>query len=377
MLTPAQRIAGIGAAAEREVELDHLLDASAAGSPGWPSMAVARRVVADDDDVGLAAVQQAERHAGIGRDGTASPGPSITSQWSGAASGLSISAAPAAKSETTASIGMPPPAIMIPVWPVARKSASTPRCCEARARSRARCISCRARSRCRRSAAACRVRLRPVATGMSGRRRAHVDQPPAEPLRRPRAAAGCRRAATCMPLTMSSPASSASTSAGIQLRRMTPPRLATPITSARAPARRGLGGRQARQPGGDRRARQREFADAFVRAPSRAGRTRSWHSPARSCRRGTADRASADRAVRPGPSASPPVPRLSCFLSLRSYSTSLSGGSWAREEAKACAFRPRLNIRSRLSSPIVRGLSDEAVASGVLLPPTTGGIVLG
>ena len=53
--------------------------------------------------------------------------------------GLSISAAPAAKSATTASIGMPRPAIMMPVWPVARKSASMPRSAK-RARDRERGI---------------------------------------------------------------------------------------------------------------------------------------------------------------------------------------------------------------------------------------------
>ena len=55
------------------------------------------------------------------------PCPSMTSQCVSGADGLSISAAPAAKSATTASIGMPRPAMMIPVWPVARKSASMPR----------------------------------------------------------------------------------------------------------------------------------------------------------------------------------------------------------------------------------------------------------
>ena len=51
----------------------------------------------------------------------------MTSQWSGSLFGDSHSAAPAMKSATTASIATPLPAIMMPVWPVARKVAGMAR----------------------------------------------------------------------------------------------------------------------------------------------------------------------------------------------------------------------------------------------------------
>ena len=48
---------------------------------------------------------------------------------------------------------------------------------------------------------------------------------------------------------------------------MKPPELATPMTSDRAPLSRGLGGRELRQAGRDRRAGKRKFADAALRRP--------------------------------------------------------------------------------------------------------------
>ena len=61
----------------------------------------------------------------------------VTSQWSGAASGESSSAAPAMKSEIVASMGMPLPEIMMPDWPVARKVAAAPAAASARVIARA------------------------------------------------------------------------------------------------------------------------------------------------------------------------------------------------------------------------------------------------
>ena len=122
---------------------------------------------------------------------------------------------------------------MMPVCPVARKSASTPRR-EARARSPARCISCRARNRCRPSAAACRSACgrwrsgcRPAASRTSISRRPW-------------------RSATGSVRDVAKPGVHAADDVeprfeGLEqgrdpVRAMMPPLLATPMTIARAPA---------------------------------------------------------------------------------------------------------------------------------------------
>ena len=154
---------------------------------------------------------------------------------------------------------------MIPVWPVARKSASTPRALEARGRSPARYISCRARNRCRPSAAACRCacgRWRSGCRPAACARRSAAGR--AAP--RPPRSSGMSLEPACMPLTMSSPASSASTRAGTQCRAITPPALATPITSERAPRRRGLGRRQRGQAGGDASRRAARYSPTHLSA---------------------------------------------------------------------------------------------------------------
>ena len=127
--------------------------------------------------------------------------------------GLSISAAPASKSATTASIGMPPPEIRMPVWPVARKSASTPRAAKARASASAVYFLPSAQS-VPTVSRRLPVRLRPVPhrdvrAAACGRRSAAGRSAP----RRPSVAASSASFA-CMPLTMSRPDSSASTSSG-------------------------------------------------------------------------------------------------------------------------------------------------------------------
>ena len=123
----------------------------------------------------------------------ASPGPRSRPNDRGAASGLSISAAPAAKSETTASIGMPPPAIMIPVWPVARKSASTPAPLNARAIASAVYFLPSAQS-VPTVSSRLPLRFRPGRDRDVRRRRPDVDQPPARVARRRSEARECRRA---------------------------------------------------------------------------------------------------------------------------------------------------------------------------------------
>ncbi len=151
----------------------------------------------------------------------------------GAAAGLSISAAPATKSDTTASIGMPLPAIMMPVWPVARKVTSRPRAARPRPSASAVYFLPSAQSvptvRMRRPA-----RGLPLAMGISaGGVRTSIRRRPWRTAASFSTANWSRR--TCMPETMSRPAASASASAGTQLAGMLPPGAATPMTMAVAP----------------------------------------------------------------------------------------------------------------------------------------------
>ena len=189
---PAAADGGVGPPAHQDGRLDGLLEARQ-GELLVAENALAARLVADHEDVGLAAVQQAERRPRRRPDGTASPGPRSMSQWSGAASGLSISAAPASKSATTASIGMPPPAIMMPVWPVARKSTSRPRFSKARAMASAVYFLPSAQS-VPTVSSRLPARLRPDGDRDVGGRAAHVDQPPAGAARRPPSARARPRA---------------------------------------------------------------------------------------------------------------------------------------------------------------------------------------
>ena len=98
-----------------------------------------------------------------------------------------------------------------------------------------------------------------------------------------------------MPLTISRPASSASTSERHPARRRcTPPVFATPMTSRARPCAQRLAGRQPRQARGDRRPLARPLADAALGRPVAQPECGLGISPARWYRRGTADR---DRAV--------------------------------------------------------------------------------
>ena len=122
--TPPQRIGRVGARAEPDGHVDDLLDARnreilVAEQPR------PRRIVADHEHVGLAAMKQARATLRHRPGGASIPGPRSRPSDRRPRPGSAVSAAPAAKSATTASIGMPRPAIMMPVWPVARKSASS------------------------------------------------------------------------------------------------------------------------------------------------------------------------------------------------------------------------------------------------------------
>ncbi len=80
----------------------------------------AARLMAEDEQVRRAAVEEAERHAGVDRmDDRALPlDPEQPRRRARAPSTTSRSAAPAMKSATTASTAMPQPAIAMPVCPV-------------------------------------------------------------------------------------------------------------------------------------------------------------------------------------------------------------------------------------------------------------------
>src|SRR5437868_4125180 len=157
----------------------------------------------------------------------------MMAQSSSAASGLSVAAAPAAKSATTASMGIPPPAIRMPVCPVARKCVAIPRARKARVNARAVYFFPMAQS-VPTVSNLLPLRLRPFAIGMfCGGRRTSMSL---RPLCAAAASSGAMSASlVCMPLMMSSPASSALSNAGIQASAINPPSFATPITKARAP----------------------------------------------------------------------------------------------------------------------------------------------
>ena len=163
-LTPPQRIAGFVRLPRRSVMSIVSLDARQRNSR-MAEHALAAGLVADDEHVGLAAVQKAQARRRHRLDGTSEPCPSITSQCSDRPPGWSISAAPASKSATTASIGMPPPAIRMPVCPVARKS-PTHRAQRERARDGERRVFLAQRAVGTDREEPFAGRLRPVAQGM-------------------------------------------------------------------------------------------------------------------------------------------------------------------------------------------------------------------
>ena len=275
-LTPAQRIAALVRRPRRRFKsmVSSMLGQRIAGMPSIRSRPGSWQTTMTSGWLPCSRPSETPHRPG----GTSEPCPSITSQCCAGASGLSISAAPASKSATTASIGMPPPAIRMPVCPVARKSASTPRCGKrARQRKRGVFLAERAVGADREQALAGALAPRSRSGYCCGGVRTSIS-------RRPwRSAAlfscGTLSSLACMPLMMSSPDSSASISEGIQLSPITPPGIGHADDQRARAARARLLGRQARQSGGDRGAAARPFADAAIRRPSRAARTPSWRSP--------------------------------------------------------------------------------------------------
>lgn len=190
---------------------------------------LARRLVADDEQIQLAAVEQRQRHPRHRTGGTAIPA-SITSIWVGAASGLSNSAAPAApvgdhRVDRDPFTGDHDAGLS---W---RKVASC-RAPAARARSQARCISCPARSRCRPSAAATRRASHRWRSAAQVAGRASTSRVPA---RRGLAQRDPMSPAACAARRRGRARLRCGGSSGITPRRITPPWLATPtIERARA-----------------------------------------------------------------------------------------------------------------------------------------------
>ncbi len=162
------------------------------------------------------------------------PWPSITSQPSSSRAGESRSAAPEMKSAITASIGTPLSAMKMPVWPVARKSAASPR-------SRNPCASASdayilpteqsvptVSSRAPGAAQA-------LADGEVGGRVADVEQRHAA-ASAAAATSGIARSRWWRPEATSSPAAIAASTSSTIAGPISPPALAMPITSVRAPA---------------------------------------------------------------------------------------------------------------------------------------------
>ena len=232
--------------------------------PGSPRMCGAAGLVAQHERLGLRAVQQPESTRRRSDGWNSEPCPSIRSQPSSSRAGASRSIAPEMKSATTASTGTPSPAIRMPVCPVARKSAATPRALQRRGSAPASRTSCRPSNRCRRSAAGARradSRCRP---SRSGGRIAHVEQLQPARSRQRRPAAARRAAAGAGPAATFIPASSAAAASSI---RSAPSRAArTGDAEHQRPRarRRGLGHRQPRQAERQRAIVVAEFADAIL-----------------------------------------------------------------------------------------------------------------
>ncbi len=191
---------------------------------------------------------------------------------------------------------MPPPEIRIPVCPVARKSTARPRALKARAIASAVYFLPSAQS-VPTVSRRLPLRLEPVPQGMfGGGTRTSISRRPQRAAAA--ASAGTEPSFTCRPLTMSSPASSASTSSGTQVGPITPPVLAMPITRPRAPRTRASFGVMRGRPVVTV-ALSQPHSPSSAPGPSRAGQRRSWRRTARSHRRGTAGTGLAAASRRP------------------------------------------------------------------------------
>ena len=162
------------------------------------------------------------------------PWPSITSQWSGSLAGASHSIAPEMKSATTASTEMPLPAMRMPLCPVARKSTFMPRARISFSMASEAYILPTEQS------------VPTVSRRLPGRFSPVPTWKPRVGWRtsnrcRPCCSATAARLGTsarrpCRPAARSRPMMSAFSRISIQSCEITPPRLATPTTSVRAPA---------------------------------------------------------------------------------------------------------------------------------------------
>ena len=237
-LTPAQRIAGFVRRPSLQIEIDRLFDARQL-ELRMTEHVRATRLMTHDDHVGLTAVQQSERHAGIrGMKQRALPFDDIPVIRRGGRrkhlcrAGLEVG--------------------YDRIHRHARAGDHDPRLTGGAKISVDAALLERPRNRERGVLLAERAigsdRQQPLATAFATtrdrnvlRRRADVDEAAVITFRR---RSERRRVASraCMPLTMSSPATSASSSDGTQLSRIRPPTLATPITMERAPRARASAG---------------------------------------------------------------------------------------------------------------------------------------
>ena len=180
---------------------------------------------------------------------------------------------------------------MIPVWPVARKSASSPRAANARAIASAVYFLPSAQS-VPTVSRRLPLRLRPVPMGIFGGGHADVDQPAAE--------------AFCRPLQSRNvgeprmhPADDIEPRLERLFERRDPAWRDEPARVRHADHQRPCAacarlarGRGAAAPS-KRSRRGAQTPRRTALPPNRAARTRSWQSPGRSCRRGTGGRAAA------------------------------------------------------------------------------------
>ena len=271
---PAAADRRIGPAPQREREVDQLLErGQPGGRAGRRFPCASGRGRRRTRRAGCRAAGRAKRRRSP--DDTAIPGLRSRPSDRPAASGLIISAAPERKSDTTASIGMPLPAIMMPVCPVARKSAARPRSWKARASASAVYFLPSAQS-VPTVSSRLPLRLRPEPIGNARRRRADVDQRPSAALRR-LADGGNARQPDMHPADDVEPGLDrldqrrnprGAESCRLRWRRRSPA-ISRPACSASA-------GVMAGSPVVTVASGKRELADAPLSLPSRATRGQSW-----------------------------------------------------------------------------------------------------
>ena len=241
--------------------------------------------------------------------GTASPGPRPRPSGPASSAGDSHSTAPEMKSATTASMATPRPEMKIPVWPVARKSALSPRALISRSSASAvyflpteqsvptvssrlpgRLCPCRWRSG---GGVAHVEELRPCRSAASRDLRLRAEADVQARSRRPSRPRAPRR------------------SRAVQCSGSTPPALATPTISVLAPAAAASAMRHVGEAEIGLAARQAAAGRGTIRAASRRCPAPSWPRAGPARRRGTSGRAGRSASavsMKSGPSPSMALP---------------------------------------------------------------------